>query len=207
MYLGPYFSYPIYDPIKILFSKPFDRLYEDIYILNDKDVKMMAERIYLVYKNFAELLSLYLWFDHRYDIQLKKSLREYIFLWNCASTYFDNFYLFYGQNILENPGCYYITSNSGFIQVIDLIENKNIISSESATYLKTKVEYPPLYTSEESTNWGGLKYDPFEVLLPCEEFFKRFGFDTEVIPIETILPQIEQLLRIRAERRREFYRK
>ena len=75
MHLSPYFSYPIYDPIQILLSKPFDRLYDDIYILDKYDLKLMAERIYLVYSNFAEFLFLYLnRFDWRYSILLEKSL-------------------------------------------------------------------------------------------------------------------------------------
>jgi hypothetical protein len=197
IYLGPYLSYPIYDPIKILFSKPFDRLYEDIYIFNEGDLKLMVERIHLVYKNFAELLSLYInKFDWRYTILLEKSLREYVFLWNCASCYFNDFY-FRCENVFNvGSGYYYITSNSGFIQVVDLIDNNKLISPELATQLKTDVKYPPLHTkpSGKSNYWGGLKYDPFEVLSPCKRLFDRFGFDTEVIPIERILSEMNQRL-------------
>lgn len=188
MHLSPFFSYPFFDPIQVIFSKPFDRLYDDMYILNKADLGVMAERIYLVYKNFAEFLSIFQSTDWRYSICLESSLREYIFLWNCQSYYFSEFYYRY-KLLFSGERKYYITSNCGFIQIIDLIENKKMITPQDSFSIKSEITYPPLYTEG---NWGGSKSNPFEVLLPCRSLFDEFGFDSSEIPIDTILDELKK---------------
>jgi len=189
MHLSPFFSYPIYDPIQVIFSKPFDRLYDDVYILTKNDLKIMAERIYLVYTNFAEFLFTFWSNDWRYSILLEDSLSEYVFLWNCQSYYFSEFYARYHPLVSEG-GSYYITSNSGFIQVIDLIKDKKLITPQDSFLIKSEITYPPLFTEGE---WGGLKSNPLEVLLPCKSLFDEFGFETAEIPIDTILEEMKEL--------------
>lgn len=186
IHLSPFFSYPFYDPIQVIFSKPFDRLYDDIYIFNKGDLKIMAERIYIIYKNFAEILSTYLSTDWRYSIHLEDSLNEFVFLWNCQSYYFSEFYERY-LFLFSDEGNYYITSNSGFIQVIDLIKNEKLITPKDSFSIKSEISYPPLFTEGE---WGGLKSNPLKVLLPCRSLFDEFGFDTSEIPIDTILEEL-----------------
>ena len=195
MHLSPFFSYPIYDPIQVIFSKPFDRLYDDIYILTKNDLGSMAERIYLVYTNFSEFLFTFLSTDWRYFIRLEDSLREYVFLWNCQSYYFSEFYARY-HPLFSEEGSYYITSNSGFIQVIDLIKDKKLITPQDSFLIKSEITYPPLFTEGE---WGGSKSNPLEVLLPCKSLFDEFGFETAEIPIDTILEEMREMSIVNSE--------
>lgn len=189
MYLNPFYSYPIFDPIQTIFSKPFDRLYDDIYILNREDLGLMTERIYLIYKNFGEFLSVYLSaLDWRFTINLEDSLREYLFLWNCQSYYFSEFYYQY-HSFLNERSNYYITRNSGFIQIIDLIENKKLITPEESFSMNSEITYPPLYAGRE---WGGSELNPFKVLMPCRSLFDKFGFDTTEISFDSILKELRE---------------
>jgi hypothetical protein len=189
MHLSPFFSYPFFDPIQVIFSKPFDRLYDDIYVFNKEDLKIMAERIYLIYKYFAEFLFDFISAkDWRYSIRLENSLREYVFLWNCQSYYFSEFYELY-YSLFSDGGCYYITSNSGFIQVTDLIKDEKMITPQDSFSIKSEITYPPLFTEGEL---GGLKSNPLEVLIPCRSLFDEFGFDTSEIPINTILDELRK---------------
>jgi hypothetical protein len=191
MHLSPFFSYPFFDPIQVIFSKPFDRLYDDIYVFDKEDLKIMAERIYLIYANFADFLFDFISStDWRYSIRLENSLREYVFLWNCQSYYFSEFYERY--NSLFSDGCYYITSNSGFIQVIDLIKDEKMITPQDSFSIKSEITYPPLFTEGE---WGGLKSNSLEVLMPCRSLFDEFSFDTSEIPIDTILEELRKKVR------------
>lgn len=195
IYLSPYYSYPKFDPIRLIFAKPFNRLYEDIYILEKQDLKRMAERIYLVYKNFGELLYQYVKrFNSNYLSYFDVSLREYVFLWNSASTYFDKFYMINKWFLDKGSRYYYIYNNNGFMQIRDLVENEICLDSFLTNYPKSpSIESPPLYTGD---NWG-LKYNPFEALLPCQSLFEEFGFDTSPVFIKEIITELKDKYNLR----------
>jgi hypothetical protein len=54
--LSPFTSYPVNDPAHILLRRPFERIYNDAFILNQSDFKGFIKRAYIIYSNFAELL-------------------------------------------------------------------------------------------------------------------------------------------------------
>ena len=56
IFLSPLTSYPVNDPIHLLFAKPFERLYDDIYIVDDADYYKTIKRAYIVYLRFSEIL-------------------------------------------------------------------------------------------------------------------------------------------------------
>ena len=195
IYLSPFYSYPKFDPVRLIFAKPFNRLYEDIYIFEKQDLKNMAERIYLVYENFGELLYQYLKrFNGQYFSYFDISLREYIFLWNSASTYFNKFYMI-NNKLFEQGSGFYICTNNGFMQIRDLEKTDKIYQDSFLTnYPKSpSIENPPLYTGN---NWG-LRYNPFEVLLPCHSLFAEFGFDTSPVFIKEILTELKDKYNLR----------
>jgi hypothetical protein len=56
--LNPFNSYPVNDPIKLLFLKPFERLYDDVYLIDHSSDDILVRRAYLVYSHFKEILRL-----------------------------------------------------------------------------------------------------------------------------------------------------
>jgi DNA-binding MarR family transcriptional regulator len=54
--LNPFTSFPVNDPIKLLFMKPFERIYEDVYFVDKSDYDIMVKRAYFIYSNFAKIL-------------------------------------------------------------------------------------------------------------------------------------------------------
>jgi len=54
--LSPFTSFPINDPILLLFMRPFERIYDDVYLIEKSDQDMMVQRAYFIYSNFAEIL-------------------------------------------------------------------------------------------------------------------------------------------------------
>jgi hypothetical protein len=56
IFLSPLTSYPVNDPIHLLFAKPFERLYDDVYIIENADYYKMIKRAYIVYSRFSEIL-------------------------------------------------------------------------------------------------------------------------------------------------------
>jgi hypothetical protein len=56
--LSPFTSYPVNDPLKLLFMRPFERLYDDVYLFDSSADDTMIRRAYLIYSHFKELLKL-----------------------------------------------------------------------------------------------------------------------------------------------------
>ncbi len=57
MLLSPFISYPVSDPLKLLFMKPFERLYDDVYLMDESDYERFVQRAYIIYSNFSDILS------------------------------------------------------------------------------------------------------------------------------------------------------
>ena len=57
--LSPFTSYPVNDdPILLLFMRPFERIYDDVYLIKESDRDVMVKRAYFIYSNFDKLLLL-----------------------------------------------------------------------------------------------------------------------------------------------------
>jgi len=56
MYLSPFTSSPINHPVKLLFLRPFERLYEDGYLIDDARIGYLVNRAYAIYLNFPEIM-------------------------------------------------------------------------------------------------------------------------------------------------------
>lgn len=56
IFLSPITSFPRNHPVELLFAEPFERLYNDVYIYGDSDYAKMAQRAYLIYSKFSEIL-------------------------------------------------------------------------------------------------------------------------------------------------------
>jgi len=123
-----------------------------------------------------------------------QSHREYIFLWNCLSTYFSRFFFYFTSSFGKYSGKYHLKINNGIIQITDLVENREFFSPNMVNHIKEKfLEYPPLYSGDFEC--GGVECDPFEALLPCDNLFEQFGFDTDPIPIESILSELKSKIK------------
>jgi len=97
-YLSPFSSFPINSLQFLLFSRPFQRIYEDVFLLDQEDKMLLVDRARSIYLNFPDFL-----FDFfRNNLPKKKKvleqqIRQFIFEWNVASTNFDSilYYLKY----------------------------------------------------------------------------------------------------------------
>lgn len=55
--LSPFSSFPVNrDPILLLFMRPFERIYDDVYLIEESDSDMMIQRAYFIYSNFSKIL-------------------------------------------------------------------------------------------------------------------------------------------------------
>jgi hypothetical protein len=56
IFISPFTSYPINNPVQILFGRPFERLYDNLYFIDEADYKKAIQRAFIVYDNFEEIL-------------------------------------------------------------------------------------------------------------------------------------------------------
>lgn len=57
IFLSPLTAYPVNNPIRLLFARPFERLYNDVYLIDESDYEKFIRRAYLLYSNFSEILA------------------------------------------------------------------------------------------------------------------------------------------------------
>jgi DNA-binding MarR family transcriptional regulator len=77
IFLSPFTSYPVNNPIKLLFARPFERLYNDMYLIDAKDYYRFIQRAYIFYTNFGGILAQgmrYLIWDR--DSHIENTIRD-----------------------------------------------------------------------------------------------------------------------------------
>jgi hypothetical protein len=164
-HLSPFTSYPVYEPIELLFSRPFNRLYEDVYLLDESDFELFIERAYLVFINFVDFIYIYLNNIHT-PLDWETSVREFVFLWNITKYQIDRCEMhiksLYSKK--EDSGKYYLSSRGPLLEIMDLMDGKNLIEGHNYGEL-SRGEGPIPHFDE-----------PFDYLIPCFAF-RELGND------------------------------
>ena len=88
-FLSPLTSYPVNNSLHLIFSPPFQRIYDDVFLLNTQDIDMFVLRALAIYENFEDILlerNKELFLD---DYILNLDAKIFIYHWNVAITRFD----------------------------------------------------------------------------------------------------------------------
>lgn len=73
VHLSPFTSFPKNDPLDLLIDRPYERIYNDEYILCDSDYENFVKRAYTVYSNFEDILLNVI---NRYRLWMLESLEN-----------------------------------------------------------------------------------------------------------------------------------
>ena len=188
-YLSPFTSYPVQSLEIPLFSRPFQRIYDDAYLLGQDDLKILADRAFVIYNNFASVLSEFFKFSVPRDKKaLRRELMEFIYLWNISSTNFDLIWI-YINNIYKEPigsGNYHIQSDGIRFYLNDLETNKPLPDEER--YIKTFSPKPILFEKRYEARRSMDR--PFTHLRPCLCFQDLFEW-SDIISIDQILSELK----------------
>jgi len=88
-YLSPMTSYPVNNSLYLIFIPPFQRIYDDVFLLKEQDIDRFILRAQTIYNNFEDILlerNKNLILDHD---TLNLETKVYIYHWNVAITRFD----------------------------------------------------------------------------------------------------------------------
>jgi len=197
-YLSPFTSFPVYSPDRIIFSRPFERIFDDIYLLKDDHFGYLVRRAYIIYTNFAEIM-----YESMQNRELPKKeqeteLRINALHWNVASTRFDYICLALSRLHAENAGSgnYYLRTQDDMVfQIYDLVNFQPLLPADEAYSLLPLGSLPriarQLTPYERGRVTPKLIEDPFNYLRPSI-FFKMFGGKSDIVPIETVLDYVNR---------------
>jgi hypothetical protein len=172
-YLSPLTSYPVNNSLYLIFIPPFQRIYDDVFLLEKDDVAHFILRAKIIYNNFQDILlerNKNLILDH--DI-LELEAKAFTYHWNVAITRFDLICDYVGY-FYKTIGFkkFHLKSKGNRFYIIDLETNEQVLPSlaESDTLL-----YGLLPTDEDSPEKSPspiLMDDPFGYLRPSKYFSK-----------------------------------
>lgn len=190
-YLSPFTSYPIHSPRFVLFSGPFQRIYEDFYLIDDIDFHYLDERARIIHDNFADILFEFF----RNEIpknheSLEEQTKQFIYQWNVASTNFDSVRL-YLESVYkgkEGSGRYYVLNNGIVFKMIDLERNESLPEVEKCDLY---YEALPMIFGKPWEASASYMPNPFEYLKPCMSFVSAPEVSKYVISMDQILSKLK----------------
>ena len=132
-YLSPLSSYPVNGTLQLLFAQPFQRIYEDIYLLDGESFGIMSSRAAAIYNNFADILFELIKNDPPEKKSLRTMINQMIFHWNIASTRFDLICDQLAQIYKKNNNCgnYHLGTEGLNYKIADLDNDwKQLLSAD-----------------------------------------------------------------------------
>lgn len=161
--------------MKILFSNPYERIYEDAYLLDGESFWVLSGRAAAIYNTFADFLFEYLKYYYMKQENREIFIKEMIYSWNVASTRFDMVYYYLGE-LYKNKigsGNYHLKSDGLTFNIVDLISGRSLldpfISSSLLVFGSIPLTFEPDQENEERLTPEIMK-DSFTTLRQCNVF-------------------------------------
>ncbi len=196
-HLSPMTSYPANSPLQLLFLRPFQRIYEDTFVLGEDDLSRMIDRCYVLYDSFVDFLVFFFREENLPQETIKTLTRELMFYWNVSSSGFDIIFKYLYNFYLKDMGSgkFHVKSDGLKLQIFDLETGKPMLHDFTGTSLPAFFSYP--YVSKRFN--GGKIFQvfmdsPFEYLRPSN-IFENNKPKSELVPIEEILSSLEHRIK------------
>lgn len=193
-YLSPLTSYPINGTLQLILSQPFQRIYDDIYLLDGESFGLMSTRAAAIYNYFPDILFELIRSNPPDQKALETITRQMIFYWNVASTRFDLICIYLDElyKKSECTGNYHLGIDGLIYAITDLDDNdKQLLPDEKARSILLEGSTPLIFKEVGHDLYGSeLMDDPFTRLRPCITF-KDIDWRSDFITIEEILTKLE----------------
>ncbi|MGD0954608.1 MAG: hypothetical protein ABR985_19855 [Methanotrichaceae archaeon] len=192
-YLSPLTSYPVNGTLQLILLQPFQRIYEDIYLLDGESFKRMSTRAAAIYNYFPDILFELIRSDPPDHEALEIIIKQMIFHWNVASTRFDLICICLDKLIKKSEcsGNLHLGIDGLAYAITDLENNKQLLPDEKARSILLEGSTPLISKKVGHDLYGSeLMDDPFTRLRPCITF-KDIDWRSDFITIEEILTKLE----------------
>ncbi|MCJ7443466.1 MAG: hypothetical protein MUO26_02865 [Methanotrichaceae archaeon] len=166
-YLNPFNSYPTYGPRFLIFSRPFQRIYDDYYLLEYEDIIHLELRANAIFSNFVDIIFEFLRnFPPKNKNMLEEIIKQLIYQWNVASTNFESIDL-----ILESiykkengSGKYHVRSEGIALNIIDLETGRSVLDADNCSL---RFESLAIDFDAPWTEFGSYMKNPFDYITSC----------------------------------------
>lgn len=193
-YLSPFTSYPVNEPEVLLFSPPFQRIYENVYLLDKTDLPILIQRARIIYANFSDLLLDRLKALARSELRtgnnsdykvnqevLAMEIRSFLFYWNTIGTRFDIIVGYVLPEVYGMPWKFHLWSDGMNFHVTDIDNNQEVIRSGWQASIMNAGILPSYGSSRIMEN-------PSAYLRPCQAFNIR---SEKQVPFQEILEDLK----------------
>jgi len=192
-YLSPLTAYPVNGTLRVLFSRPFERIYDDAYLLDGESFELLSGRAAAIYCDFSEFIFELIKTDKVSEKDLETMTKRMIYHWNVASTRFDLICIklneIYGKRAVS--GNYHLKTDGLEFNIIDLKIGKKLLPPEVAKSILMVGSSPAIFkeSSNDDLFMKNMK-NPFTCLRPCLTF-GDLGWKSDCVHIEEILSQLK----------------
>jgi hypothetical protein len=175
-YLSPFTAYPVNHPIELMFKRPFERLYEDAYIIDSKDIGLLLKRANLIFENFLVFSRIY-----SGRVNIEAIVRELILNWNKSCARFEFIFKLLGQlGYDREESCFHLVSEGKDFQIIDLKTDQRLLGESDMEEV-----------DDSNLNAGFYEFDQTQFMRPVLMEHLGTEWDKELVPIETIIARIK----------------
>lgn len=176
-YLSPFTAYPVSHPIELMFSSSFGRLYEDVYLIDPKDMGFLVERANTVFRNFAKFSHLYIG-SRTYK---EAAIWELIHDWNMASARLEAILGLLGQVGYDpEKSCFHLTRDLTGFQIVDMRTHENLLGGSDNESLEVA-----------NLNLGFYGFDQTKFMRPVILGSLGHEWQEQLVPVETIIAGME----------------
>ena len=195
-YLSPLSSYPVNGTLQLLFAQPFQRIYEDIYLLDGEAFKLLSSRAAAIFNNFADIVFELIKNDPPEEKILRTMTKQLIFHWNIASTRFDLICYQLAQIYEKDKNANYHLCTEGLNYKIEDLDadSKQLLQEYVGRSILVEGSAPLEFDEFGSTRFIARSMEnPFTRLRPCLAF-KDMNPRNDFISIEEIMGELESKL-------------
>jgi hypothetical protein len=175
-HLSPFTAFPVNNPIEILFSTSFSRLYEDAYLIDSKDRVFLLERANVVFDNFPEFARLFI----ASKTYKEAAIRGLIHDWNTATARLEAILSQIGQlDYNQDASEIHLTKDRAGFQIEDLKTGERLLGEADQENL-----------DEDNLNRGFHEFDQTKYMRPVLLGNLGQSWQEKLVPIESIISAI-----------------
>jgi hypothetical protein len=171
--LSPFTAFPVNNPIEMMSSAAFSRLYEDAYLIDPDDTVFLLERANVVFDNFPEFARLIIASKTHKEAAIRGLLHD----WNIAAARLEIILALIGQlGYSQDISGIHLTKDSAGFQIVDLKTGDGLLSESDQESL-----------DEDNLNRGFHEFDQTKYMRPVLLGNLGQSWQEKLVPVESII--------------------
>lgn len=172
-HLSPFTAYPVNQPIEIMLSTSFARLYDDAYLIDPKDIFLLLDRANIIFENFPYLVRIFTGSRTYKDAAIRGLIHD----WNIASAIFEAIINLLGQLSFDKEELlFHLTRDDAGFQIVDMKTDQGLLGEADLETLDA-----------DNLNRGFHEFDQTKYMRPVLLGTLGQNWHEKLVPIESII--------------------